>query len=776
MRFSLSATGLLLALLPLSLAAQSAVTGKVVDAYNRAPLPGVRITSSTGGSATSAADGTFTLACTPGMRVEFRVLGYDTFRTAVNDCSRQLLNGLTSGTQNLNAVNVVASREAPSVSQPISVSSLSRQELTRGTGLFLDDALNAVPGVRMERRTMSGGQRITIRGYGNRTNFDGSGYKALLNGVPITDAEGVTMLDDIDFATLGKVDVIRGPASSLYGAGIGGVVNLQTLRPDRAGNAVEQEVQTGADGLLRSDTRYSSVGSGVTLLANYGHQDYDSYRVHSASTKDHVMLLGDFRPSERRSLSGFLTWAHSYDERGRSTRQRAVLQRAECGRAALSQQRWSCGHGDPQSWSDAQLPSFEPFRVCCHGLPDRCRSRRCICRRSQPTVQPDVRRRAAFNTSFVNGSFPLTGTSGIDFQKTNQFAKGYPYNNKVEGGITTDLETSTMQYSVFSQWDVTLPAAFTLTAGASLNFIEYGIEDRLANSANPNHRDVSGRKVYDPVVMPSVALLRMFGSDRSVYVSLSQGFTPATSSDAVIPFTGQPNEGLNPERATQVEVGTKGSMFGRRLSYQLALFDLMVTDKLSSQSVFDSAGSQLYAYTVNAGDQTNRGAELAASFSILNEPVGALAQLRPFLSYTYSDFSYDDFKSNNNNNAGTIDYSGKAVVGVPKHVFAAGADANFRGGVYATGSAEHRSAMPITYNNVHEAPSYTLVNARAGVRRDISQHLGIDAYVGAQNITGALYYTMVFLNGNYTNSSPAIYLPGPNSARAFGGLKVSIRP
>ncbi len=37
---------------------------------------------------------------------------------------------------------------------------------------------------------MSGGQRITIRGYGNRTNFEGSGYKAYLNGIPLTDAEG----------------------------------------------------------------------------------------------------------------------------------------------------------------------------------------------------------------------------------------------------------------------------------------------------------------------------------------------------------------------------------------------------------------------------------------------------------------------------------------------------------------------------------------------------------------------------------------------------------
>ncbi len=764
------------ATLPATLLAQSPITGRVFDAYNRAPIAGVQLTTTTGGSAVSAADGSFSVPCTIGMGVEFRVLGYETFRTTVDDCARQLLSGLTAGTQNLNAVSVVASKEALSVSQPLSVSTLSRRELSRGTGLFLDDALNAVPGVRMERRSMSAGQRITIRGYGNRTNFDGSGYKALLNGVPITDAEGVTILDDIDFATLGQVDVIRGPASSLYGAGIGGVVNLQTLRPERAGSAIEQETLVGADGMLRSDTRFTNVGSSSTLLVNYGHQDYDSYRVHSASVRDHVMLLGDFRPSDRRTVSGFLTWAHSDDERAGQLDSAQFFNKENVGEAPYLN---NDGHVDMESLRTGVTHSYRHsprFESVVTGYLSGVKREDVFAVGLNPRSNQTFGARAALNSSFVDAPFPITGTTGLDFQKTNQFAKGYSFRDKVLGGITTDLETSTMQYSVFSQWDVALPSAFTLTAGASLNFIEYALTDRLTNSANPTHRDVSGRKVYDPVVMPRLALLRMFGNDRSVYASVSQGFTPATSSDAVISFTGEANTGLKPERATQVEVGTKGSLLDRKLSYQLALFDLMITDKLTSQSVFNDEGSQLYAYTVNAGDQTNKGAELAMSYTVFEAPAGALEQLRPFLSYAFSDFTYTDFKSNTNNNAGTVDYSDNAVVGVPKHVFTLGADVAFRGGVYATGTAEHRSTMPITYDNVHEAPSYTLVNARAGVRRDLTPRLGIDAYLGAQNLTGALYYAMVFLNGNYSSGQPAIYLPGPPTARLFGGVKLSIRP
>jgi iron complex outermembrane receptor protein len=79
---------------------------------------------------------------------------------------------------------------------PQSVVKLNQAELKRGTGLFLDDAINSnVPGVFMERRSVSGGQQINIRGYGSgvgfkgaNNNFDILGTKVYLNGIPITDA------------------------------------------------------------------------------------------------------------------------------------------------------------------------------------------------------------------------------------------------------------------------------------------------------------------------------------------------------------------------------------------------------------------------------------------------------------------------------------------------------------------------------------------------------------------------------------------------------------
>ena len=41
-------------------------------------------------------------------------------------------------------------------------------------------------------------------------------------------AEGVTLLDDVDFSYVNNIEVIKGPASTLYGGGIGGTVKFYT--------------------------------------------------------------------------------------------------------------------------------------------------------------------------------------------------------------------------------------------------------------------------------------------------------------------------------------------------------------------------------------------------------------------------------------------------------------------------------------------------------------------------------------------------------------------
>src|ERR1041385_2620635 len=147
------------------------------------------------------------------------------------------------------------------LNQASSIAKLGEVEVKRGQGLFLDDAINAnVPGVFMQRRTVSAGQQFNIRGYGAggpgvrgpNSNFDSQGIKVYLNGIPITDAEGITLMDDIDFGSVGNVEIVKGPSGTLYGLAISGVVNLQTVKPALNKVSLSQNTMFGTYGLRRS--------------------------------------------------------------------------------------------------------------------------------------------------------------------------------------------------------------------------------------------------------------------------------------------------------------------------------------------------------------------------------------------------------------------------------------------------------------------------------------------------------------------------------------------
>jgi iron complex outermembrane receptor protein len=764
--------------------AQSAaaqVRGTILDAASSMPVSNVTVADSAGGAVTfTDRQGAFVLPCRGAMTLSFRKAGFRTAYRPISACSERVQVTLARGAQVLSAMDVIGTPDQTPVELTQGTTTLGALELHRSAGLFLQDELNLTPGVYMQRRSMSGGQTIRIRGYSDGSdagNFIGTGYKAYLNGIPITDAQGQTILDDIDFASLGRVDVIRGPASSLYGAGIGGVVNFYSARPDAPGSAVSQQLISGSNGLLRADTRLSRVTDASTVALAYGHQGYDSYRIHSASKKDYGSFLGDFRPSAQQTVSTYLSYANSRDLRAGELDSVKFEQELNAGEdkyinnnARSVIESFRAGVTQDYRFSD-RVQSVATGYYSGNDMEDVYAAG--INTKSNQTFGA----RLMLSTSFTDAAVPLRGTTGVDFQKTNTFAQGYGLSNSVLGGLRSDLRTNNMAYSAFTQWDASLPAAVTLTLGASANFIEYFITDRMANTANPTHRDGSGRKTFDPVITPRVGLAKAFGSHLSAYANASQGYTPPTSGDAVIPYTGEPNEGLKPERATQYEIGARGGFFGERLSYDVALFDTRVSDKLTSQGVFDTDGTVLYSYTVNGGDQKDRGVEVSAGYTIVNDVSRLLSFVRPFASYTYSDFKYSDFKSNNNNDATTIDYTGLQVVGTVRNVVNFGVDARLRPGIYGNATYHRTGGMPISYDNAHWAPGFSLINAKLGYAHDIRDRWTLDAFVGGDNLGSSRYYTQVFLNHKWDSPTPPnMYLPGPYKAKFYTGLKVSVRP
>ena len=300
--------------------------GRVTDAISKTPLSGANILVNGEVKSTTNSDGIFTIECKDTIVLLVSFLSYETQEIRIKNCLDELNILLIPSSYKLNEIEITATSNPNKafLQTPVSIVKLNETELKRGLGLFLDDAINTnVPGVFMERRTISAGQQFNIRGYGNglrgtngiNSNFDGQGSKVYLNGIPITDAEGITIMDDIDFASLGNVEVSKGPSGTLYGLAISGVVNFQTKKAEKNKISIAQDFMAGSYGLIRSTTHLSIGQENSSFLINYGAQKFDGYMDHTASSKDFVNVLGDFNINEKQLLSTFFGYSNSYDER-----------------------------------------------------------------------------------------------------------------------------------------------------------------------------------------------------------------------------------------------------------------------------------------------------------------------------------------------------------------------------------------------------------------------------------------------------------------------------
>jgi iron complex outermembrane receptor protein len=131
------------------------------------------------------------------------------------------------------------------------VSVVPKEAVRRGQAtLGLDESLSNIPGVYVTNRyNYSFDQRLSIRGFGSRANFGMRGVKVLLDGIPQTLPDGQSQLSNLDLGDIGRVEVLRGSSSALYGNASGGVLSFTTEPPGR-GPSVRPY---GEKGIVRDD-------------------------------------------------------------------------------------------------------------------------------------------------------------------------------------------------------------------------------------------------------------------------------------------------------------------------------------------------------------------------------------------------------------------------------------------------------------------------------------------------------------------------------------------
>ena len=114
---------------------------------------------------------------------------------------------------------------------PASISVITREEIDKLPATDISTALESVAGVHVARTT-GAEPRIIIRGLQNQNSANGNYTLFLINGRRISSSETVIRgasfdLSSIPMSAIERIEVVRGPMSSLYGSeAIGGVVNV----------------------------------------------------------------------------------------------------------------------------------------------------------------------------------------------------------------------------------------------------------------------------------------------------------------------------------------------------------------------------------------------------------------------------------------------------------------------------------------------------------------------------------------------------------------------
>lgn len=675
-----------------------------------------------------------------------------------------------------------------------STETLSEYELNRNNPNLIEQSLSNIAGVQVEKRTIFGGQRIVVRGYGNDQKFNNWGIKMYWNNIPLTNADGITILDDVNFGFINNIEVIKGPAATLYGGGSGGAVRLYSRPSTKRGTSISEEFMTGSFGLFQTSTSITDVSDGHSITANYGHIGTDGYRPHGKSIKNFLNINGEVKLNQKQKLTLLASHGNSLEQvsgqisfedyyNGIDNGNQAYIRRG--AKTKFVTTRVGLGH----IWDINKNLSNSTTVFYTGTTSDR------IAAGAYETYSaPNYGLRSVFNYSKDWDNFKSQTEFGIELQQSRSLITNYRFKSVsideepiirplYDGSYFKNLNNQSNYFAVekltYKPWEL------MFLAGLSINEISYTRNDMLAlpglfiiGGVDRYNKNLSFDKKFKAVATPHFALQKTW-QNQIFNLSYSEGYNAPTSATSFITGLNQTNNDLIPEKAKMWDLSVQGLLANTAIDYQFSLFSINVKDKLTQlRGVIPNAELTPYSYWSNTGDQENKGLEMSAGY-VYTPKSSFLSKIRPFVSYTYNDFKYSNFKTYLAS-APTADYSGNNVVGVPKTKISLGLDFDTRIGLYWQNTYSYMGSVYSDFANGTKVNSFGLLNSKIGYRYSFYK-FDMDLFVMGNNLTSQINYTFLFYGNSindsdndnqYNGNTFTDVNPGPNKAYFFTGFHV----
>lgn len=468
----------------------------------------------------------------------------------------------------------------------ISIKNRSLRQLYHDASVSLTSMSGELPGIwANDRQNYALGEQMTIRGVGWRASFGVRGVQVILDGIPLTVADGQTILNIIDPAFLRRAELIRGPAGSFWGNSSGGVLYLST-KPNLAEDSDRYGLRavTGSYGYrkIMGQGSYSYANHTVNVHGSYmyddGFRDYSSAELIRSGISGSVELTSVSRLEYMGAMIDMPFAEHpsglTADQASESpTMANPVFIEGHAGKSVTQGQSGLRYLLDTDAGL-LTLSGYGIYRDLHNPLPFGI-----------ITVN---RLAGGLRATLDNQWNRVTLNIGVETKLQNDDRAEYENAGGGErGAITVEQVENVWNQALFAT------SAYALGKFNLLASLRY---DRMTFSTDAPTAENSGERVFQ-AFSPGLGL-NYRTADITVYSNLSTSFEAPTTTELVNrPDGGNGfNPELEPEKTVGLEAGARGELFNSLLTYDIALYRLWIYDLLfpfqleSSETFFRNQG------------------------------------------------------------------------------------------------------------------------------------------------------------------------------------------
>lgn len=663
--------------------------------------------------------------------------------------------------QTLATIVITANREGESLNNtPAAISKINAQDIEDKHATFIGQVLNQAPGVRMndlgnEQHMMSIRQPITTAAV----------YQYLEDGLSIRPV-GVfnhNALYEVNLAGIDNIEILRGPASSLYGSNaIGGTINFLTKAPSLTPTA-NIGLSASSEGYRRldagaSNTFDSAYGEHGLRISAYASDRGNSWQDHAESNKQSVTLRHDWHISDATQLKNIVSYNH--------------LKADMTGSLNTDDYNKRPGYSY-QTFTYREVDATRISSQLSHSWSDQQQSQATLYYRDNTTdqnpsysIRTDIKNGKPTGTYSGQTTYNAFQSYGLNLQHSMNFDQvklivGAMADHSPNQAKTSDIEVfrdpNTLVYTGYKQRqllrdfnvDVNNQALYSqinwqavenlkLVAGARYDWISYDYDNKLTPSKVTGAPD---EKRNFHKASPQLGFVWNITPDMDLYSNWSQGFVPPEVSSLYGANLVTPD--LKEATFNNIDAGLRFKLFDDRLDGEITLYRLNGKDEVISYTKPDNTREPR-----NAGKTLHQGVEIGGTWKISD-----LYDQRLKLSGSWSKHEYKEFQPSS-----VLDYSGNTMPSAPKTFGTVEYQIKPTPELLLSAEGVYVGSYWINDANTEKYDGHTILNLRANYRK-----AAYEIYGQILNATDVHYAESTSFSNNqvsYTPAAPRTYLVG----------------